>query len=122
MITKNPCHVAGDVRMFTAVYQPSLAHLFDVVVFPRHGPRPHPDEMAGSDLDGDEYSVIFDPDIHFDHNEEAMTFPKSIPDDFDSAPTTDDMVDFFLKYLRQDSIGRMSNAHLILADRKGLFE
>ncbi|RCN49484.1 RNA dependent RNA polymerase [Ancylostoma caninum] len=122
MITKNPCHVAGDVRMFTAVYQPALAHLFDVVVFPRHGPRPHPDEMAGSDLDGDEYSVIFDPDIHFDHNEEAMTFPKSSPDDFESVPTTDDMVDFFLKYLRQDSIGRMSNAHLILADRKGLFE
>ncbi|CAJ0597907.1 unnamed protein product [Cylicocyclus nassatus] len=119
MITKNPCHVAGDVRMFTAVYQPALAHLFDVVVFPRHGPRPHPDEMAGSDLDGDEYSVIFDPDIHFDHNEEAMTFPKSTPDDFES---TDDMVDFFLKYLRQDSIGRMSNAHLILADRKGLFD
>ncbi|VDM52303.1 unnamed protein product [Angiostrongylus costaricensis] len=119
MITKNPCHVAGDVRMFTAVYQPALAHLFDVVVFPRHGPRPHPDEMAGSDLDGDEYSVIFDPDIHFDHNEEAMTFPKSSPDDFD---TTDDMVDFFLKYLRQDSIGRMSNAHLIMADRKGLFD
>ncbi|KAK6743144.1 hypothetical protein RB195_010418 [Necator americanus] len=122
MITKNPCHVAGDVRMFTAVYQPALAHLFDVVVFPRHGPRPHPDEMAGSDLDGDEYSVIFDPDIHFDHNEEAMTFPKSSPDDFESVPTTDDMVDFFLKYLRQDSIGRMSNAHLILADRKGLFD
>uniref|UniRef100_A0A0K0DD89 RNA-dependent RNA polymerase n=1 Tax=Angiostrongylus cantonensis TaxID=6313 RepID=A0A0K0DD89_ANGCA len=119
MITKNPCHVAGDVRMFTAVYQPALAHLFDVVVFPRHGPRPHPDEMAGSDLDGDEYSVIFDPDIYFDHNEEAMTFPKSSPDDFDM---TDDMVDFFLKYLRQDSIGRMSNAHLILADRKGLFD
>ncbi|KAK5967222.1 RNA-dependent RNA polymerase [Trichostrongylus colubriformis] len=122
MITKNPCHVAGDVRMFTAVYQPALSHLFDVVVFPRHGPRPHPDEMAGSDLDGDEYSVIFDPDIYFDHNEEAMTFPKSSPDDFDTAPTTDDMVDFFLKYLRQDSIGRMSNAHLILADRRGLFD
>ncbi|WKY17144.1 hypothetical protein Q1695_001623 [Nippostrongylus brasiliensis] len=122
MITKNPCHVAGDVRMFTAVYQPALAHLFDVVVFPRHGPRPHPDEMAGSDLDGDEYSVIFDPDIYFDRNEDAMTFPKCSPDDFESAPTTDDMVDFFLKYLRQDSIGRMSNAHLILADRKGLFD
>lgn len=31
-------------------------------------------------------------------------------------------MDFFLKYLRQDSIGRMSNAHLIMADVKGLFQ
>lgn len=122
LITKNPCHVAGDVRMFTAVDQPALRHLFDVVVFPRHGPRPHPDEMAGSDLDGDEYSVVFDQDIAFDHNETAMVFPKSTPADFDAPPGTEDMVDFFLKYLRQDSIGRMSNAHLIMADRRGLFD
>lgn len=32
------------------------------------------------------------------------------------------MIDFFLKYLSQDSIGRMSNAHLIMSDRLGLFQ
>uniref|UniRef100_A0A0R3RPA9 RNA-directed RNA polymerase n=1 Tax=Elaeophora elaphi TaxID=1147741 RepID=A0A0R3RPA9_9BILA len=114
MVTKNPCHVAGDVRIFEAVYQDALSHLCDVIVFPRYGARPHPDEMAGSDLDGDEYAVIFDEELFFENNEQAMFFPKSIPIEYDTPPTTGDMIDFFLKYLSQDSIGRMSNAHLII--------
>ncbi|CAD6191768.1 unnamed protein product [Caenorhabditis auriculariae] len=121
LITKNPCHVPGDIRMFTAVYQPALSYLVDVVVFPQHGPRPHPDEMAGSDLDGDEYSVIWDEELYFDRNEEAMIYPNQTHAEDDTAATTQGMVDFFLKYLTQDAIGRVSNAHLISADYKGLF-
>ena len=47
VITRNPCLHPGDVRQLTAVYVAQLVHLVDCVVFPNHGPRPHPSEMAG---------------------------------------------------------------------------
>lgn len=47
VVTRNPCLHPGDVRLLTAVSAPKLSHLVDCVVFPNHGPRPHPSEMAG---------------------------------------------------------------------------
>ena len=47
VVTRNPCLHPGDVRQLTAVSVPELAHFVDCIVFPNHGPRPHPSEMAG---------------------------------------------------------------------------
>ncbi|GMR32585.1 hypothetical protein PMAYCL1PPCAC_02780, partial [Pristionchus mayeri] len=121
LVSKNPCHAPGDARIFDAVWQPALSHLSDVIVFPRYGERPHADEMAGSDLDGDEFSVVFDPLMLLARNEEAMVFPKTSAANYNFTPTTSDIADFFLKYLQSDSVGLVSIAHLHAADKKGLF-
>ncbi|VDM61512.1 unnamed protein product [Angiostrongylus costaricensis] len=122
LLTKNPCIVAGDVRVFTAVDIPELRHLCDVVVFPMHGPRPHPDEMAGSDLDGDEYAVIWDEDLLLDHNEKPFDYTAEKPqsESINEETLNDDMIDFYIKYITQDSVGTISNSFLFQADHYGI--
>lgn len=54
LVTKNPAHFPGDIRKLDAVNCPALHHLYECIVFPARGNRPHPNEISGSDLDGDE--------------------------------------------------------------------
>ncbi|KAL3746581.1 hypothetical protein ACJRO7_015528 [Eucalyptus globulus] len=57
VVAKNPCLHPGDVRILEAVDAPELHHLYDCLVFPQNGERPHANEASGSDLDGDLYFV-----------------------------------------------------------------
>jgi hypothetical protein len=64
IVSKNPCYLRGDVRVLKAVDSsdyPQLRSLerdlVDCIVFPTKGRRPHFNEIAGSDLDGDQYFV-----------------------------------------------------------------
>ncbi|EPB76628.1 hypothetical protein ANCCEY_04258 [Ancylostoma ceylanicum] len=122
MLTKSPSVVAGDVRIFTAVDIPDLHHLCDVVVFPQHGPRPHPDEMAGSDLDGDEYAVIWDEGLMLETSEEAFDYTADKPEykPINVEKMTEDMVEFYINYITQDSIGTIANSFQFQADLYGL--
>ena len=76
-VTKNPCFHEGDIRLLQAVHVPSLTHMLDCIAFPQVGQRPHPDEMFGSDLNGDMYFVYWDEHLCKFENQKTYGFPKS---------------------------------------------
>ncbi|XP_035220933.1 RNA-dependent RNA polymerase 1-like, partial [Stegodyphus dumicola] len=121
VVTKNPCLLPGDVRKFIAVDVPELHHVVDCIVFPGKGHRPHPNEMAGSDLDGDEYAVLWLPDLIFHRKNAAPGNFENFrePDIFNI--TVKDMVTFLVKYIKNDQVGIIANAHLAHADRGSIF-
>jgi hypothetical protein len=49
----------------------------DCIVFPVKGKRPHPSEIAGSDLDGDKYFVSWDPDLIPKKTVPPYAYPES---------------------------------------------
>ncbi|XP_062566009.1 uncharacterized protein LOC134228365 [Saccostrea cucullata] len=123
VVTKNPCFHPGDIRIFDAVNNPHLRHMVDCIVFPQLGSRPHPDEMSGSDLDGDEYFVCWDERFHGFENQEPVVFPKTAKKSSISNVHLTDMVDFLVNYIKNDNLGIIANAHLAMADSepKGIF-
>ncbi|CAF0945376.1 unnamed protein product [Didymodactylos carnosus] len=121
-ITKNPCHHPGDIRTFNAIDHLKLRHLKDVVVFPKKGPRPHPNEISGSDLDGDEYAVIWHEDLVPDTpNYEAYMYDsqKDLPEHTGEI-TREDINKVVLDIAEQDYLGRLSNLHLAYVDLLGV--
>uniref|UniRef100_A0A0K0F1T8 RNA-dependent RNA polymerase n=1 Tax=Strongyloides venezuelensis TaxID=75913 RepID=A0A0K0F1T8_STRVS len=126
LVTKNPTVVSGDVRIFEAVDVEALHDLVDVIVFPRDGPKPHTTEIAGSDLDGDEYSVIFDENLFLEYNMEAFDFDKEDSEKHVSIGVNSHMEfhakqkEFMLDFLLTNSVGVIATTHLIQSDFFGL--
>ena len=113
-VAKNPCYLLGDVRVLNAVDEPRLNHLVDCIVFPIRGQRPHPIEMAGSDLDGDQYFVCWDSDLIVPTLREPYTYPEmSGADDIGLS-----MIDYFAK--QQSNMGLIDTYYKFWADYKGI--
>ncbi|CAF3194281.1 unnamed protein product [Rotaria sp. Silwood2] len=122
VITKNPCHHPGDLRVVEAVNNICLHHLYDVLVFPQQGSRPHASEISGSDLDGDEYSVIWDPElVPISSNPVPYDYDcESSPEPLNRVVTRTDQLKVILDICEQDNLGRLSNIHLVLVDKFGI--
>lgn len=80
-----------------------------------------PYEMSGSDLDGDEFVAIWEPQILFPENVEPYIYPDRLnPTQSANENRIVDEMDFFCHYIANDVVGTLSNAHLAFSDAKGL--
>uniref|UniRef100_M4BLR9 RNA-dependent RNA polymerase n=1 Tax=Hyaloperonospora arabidopsidis (strain Emoy2) TaxID=559515 RepID=M4BLR9_HYAAE len=127
VVHRSPCHHPGDIRvLYCRIDVPlPLRQLKDCIVFPCEGPRPHPDECTGGDLDGDTFVVIWDErlipsrtKIHepmtFDEDTGGGTSPRG--DKYHQSTDDDGLIDFYVHSIQDDILGVASNAHLALCD------
>ncbi|RMZ92192.1 hypothetical protein DV736_g561, partial [Chaetothyriales sp. CBS 134916] len=117
IIARNPSLHRGDVRVVKAINVPALHHLCDVVVMPQNGDRDLPSMCSGGDLDGDDYIVCWDkrliPPVW---NAEPFHYNAPEPKRVSGDITVEDIISFFIDYLRNDRLGRIAHAHLAASD------
>ncbi|KAL5747244.1 hypothetical protein ACOSP7_024244 [Xanthoceras sorbifolium] len=119
LVTKNPCLHPGDIRVLDAVYQVELEEkgLVDCILFPQKGKRPHPNECSGGDLDGDIFFISWDKDLIPYETEPPMDYAGGRPRIMDHDVTLEEIRQFFVDYMINDTLGAISTAHLVHADR-----
>ncbi|KAK6341833.1 hypothetical protein TWF730_001321 [Orbilia blumenaviensis] len=120
LLARNPSLHPGDLRVVNAVDNPDLRHLKNVVVLPQTGDRPIANMCSGGDLDGDDYIVIWDgvfipPKV----NEAPMDYTPPKPVEAKGKVEIEDIKEFFVNYMKNDTLGTIANAHLATADRLG---
>jgi hypothetical protein len=100
-----------------AIDVPELRHMRNCVVLPSTGDRDIASMCSGGDLDGDDYLVMWDPDLLPDEwNHAPMDYTPPPPVISDGPVTVDAMTSFFVTHMKNDNLGRIATAHRYWAD------
>ena len=118
VVAKNPCYHPGDIRVLRCTDVLECRHLVDCIVFPTQGSRPHSDEIAGSDLDGDKYFVCWDDELVPKKEQQPCQYPAAKPFKRPN-PTRDDFLKYFAKYSNA-VVSKLDNLFDKWADNKGI--
>ncbi|KAF2997398.1 hypothetical protein E8E13_005112 [Curvularia kusanoi] len=117
LLARNPSLHPGDIRVVRAVNVPALHHHKNVVVLPQTGDRDLANMCSGGDLDGDDFMVLWDQDMIPEIvNHPAMDFTPDKPKEKDGPIDIAEVCDFFVTYMKNDSLGQIAHAHLAHAD------
>ncbi len=127
VVAKCPCLHPGDLRELTfKKYIPnkSETHKYkrllpyeNVIIFPQKGPRPHSNELSGSDLDGDNYFIFYDADLIGLDDTAPMNYNIEIKNQkkYDKI-TLNDVIKYYAEYTNLNNLGIIGDAHLAMAD------
>ena len=117
LVGRNPSLHPGDLRVVKAVNVPALHHLRDVVMFPQTGDRDVPGMCSGGDLDGDDFFVIWDEKLQpREWNCTPMDYTPPKSKNLKRQVAVRDLLKFFVKYMKNDSLPAIAHAHLAQAD------
>jgi len=111
----------GDIQVAEAIDVPEghpLTQVYNCVVFSQKGARDLPSMLSGGDLDGDLYTIIWDESLIPERTYPPADYPRQRPLELDRPVTNNDIKDFFIEFMKSDQLGRISNLHVIMADRK----
>ena len=128
-VAKCPCYHPGDIRvlMFRKYNKNDestkkfeiLNKYENVIIFPSKGKRPHPNELSGSDLDGDDYFVFYDSDLVPEELKDPMDYTSETnPDEKKGPYTIKDVISYFATYTNYNNLGQISDAHSAFADKE----
>ncbi|CAM5998907.1 unnamed protein product [Sphagnum balticum] len=80
-------------------------------------------QISGSDLDGDNFFICWDPTLIPKSHEEAYVIddpktkdPTKMVNQDKKKPDYHQMLDFFVDYLNYEKLGQIDNSHLVKAD------
>ncbi|KAL9009961.1 MAG: hypothetical protein Q9173_005055 [Seirophora scorigena] len=127
IVTRCPALHPGDVQYVSAIDVPKdspLRSVHNCVVFSSKGDRDLPSQLSGGDLDGDLYNIIFDDSLMPTMMSKPADYPIRPPIDIGREVVRSDMTDFFVQFMENDQLGRLSTLHQTLADQRpaGVFD
>lgn len=120
VVTRAPALHPGDVQIVKAVDVPEgnpLRALHNCIVFSQKGARDLPSQLAGGDLDGDKFHVLWDPRLMPTFTVPPADYASVPPHNLGRPVEVGDIIQFFVEFMQMDRLGQISNKHKIRADK-----
>ena len=126
-VAKCPCLHPGDIRILnfkkydetnpeTEKYKVFLPYI-NVIIFPQKGPRPHPNELSGSDLDGDDYFIFYDNDLIPKNTIEPMDYTAASTNKIKEKIKLKNIIKYYAEYTNLNNLGIIGDAHYAMVDQ-----
>lgn len=114
LLVRAPTVDCGDVQYARAVGNPPpgaerFEHLPNVVIFSVHGEKPLLTQLSRGDMDGDLVGVIYDKRLFPKRTESAMHHKPKTPVKLSYDCTINEVIDFVLRFFRNDILGMIAN-------------